>query len=239
MNNILELKNITVKFWENTVLNNISFIINKWDIVSLIWKNGTWKSTLLKTIVWINKNYSWDIIKHYKNIWYVPQKLSFDTTVPLTVNEFFGIYHSWHKHDIEKYLGIFDAKQLIQKQISNLSWWELQKILIIKSLLDKPNFLILDEPTAWIDTIWEEIFYGIIHEIKNNFPDIAILIVSHNMKMVYSQSNKIVCLHQNCYCTGTPEEVKNNSEFGSVFWDFVIPYKHTHSHEHSHNHSHK
>jgi zinc transport system ATP-binding protein len=238
MNNILELKNITVQFWENTVLNNISFIINKWDIVSLIWKNGTWKSTLLKTIVWINKNYSWDIIKHYKNIWYVPQKLSFDTTVPLTVNEFFSIYHNGHNHDIEKYLKIFDASSLSQKQISNLSWGELQKILIVNSLLDNPDFLILDEPTAWIDTIWEEMFYWIIHEIRKNFSDIAILIVSHNMKMVYSQSNKIVCLHQNCYCTGTPEEIQNNSEFWSVFWDYVIPYKHTHSHEHIHNNSH-
>jgi zinc transport system ATP-binding protein len=238
MNNILELKNISVKFSDKLVLNNISFIINKWDIVSLIWKNWTWKSTLLKTIVWINKNFSWEVIKNYKKLWYVPQKLSFDSTVPLTVNEFFWIYHNGHKHDIDKYLKMFDACTLINKQVSKLSWWELQKILIVNSLLDKPDFLILDEPTAWIDTIWEEVFYGIIHEIKNNFPNIAILIVSHNMKMVYSHSNKIVCLHQNCYCTGTPEEIKNNTDFWSVFWDYVIPYKHTHSHEHKHNHSH-
>lgn len=239
MNNILELKNISVKFSDKQVLNNISFMINKWDIVSLIWKNGTWKSTLLKTIVWINKNYNWDIIKNYKKLWYVPQKLSFDATVPLTVIEFFWIYHNGHKHDIYKYLKIFDASWLIHKQVSKLSWWELQKILIVNSLLDNPDFLILDEPTAWIDVIWEEIFYWIIHEIKNNFPNIAMLIVSHNMKMVYAHSTKIVCLHQHCYCTGTPEEIKNNSEFWEVFWDYVIPYKHTHDHNHSHNHSHK
>jgi len=237
MNNILELKNISVTFSDKKILNNISFIINKWDIVSLIWKNGSWKSTLLKTIVWINKDFSWDIIKTYNRLWYVPQKLSFDTTVPLTVKEFFWIYHSWHSHDIGKYLKIFDACELINKQVSKLSWWELQKILIVNSLLDNPDFLILDEPTAWIDTIWEENFYWIIHEIKNNFPNIAILMVSHNMKMVYSHSNKIICLRENCYCTWTPEEIKNNTDFGSVFGEYVIPYKHVHSH--THNHSHK
>lgn len=236
MNKIIEIKNLNVSFSWKTILNNISFEVNKGDIVSLIGKNGTWKSTLLKTIVGINKQYEWEIIKHYKKIWYVPQKLSFDPTIPLKVNEFFEIYHKGHNHDIKKYLEIFSAEDLLKKQISKLSWWELQKILIVNSLLDKPEFLILDEPTAWIDSIWEETFYWIIHEVQKQFPEIAILIVSHNMKMVYAHSKKIVCLHQKCFCTGTPEELKNNWEFWDVFWDFVIPYKHTHDHKHTHNH---
>ena len=234
MSNIIEIKNLNVSLSWKKILNNVSFEINKGDIVSLIWKNWTWKSTLLKTIVWINKNYSWEIIKKYKKIWYVPQKLSFDTTIPLQVSEFFEIYHRWHNHDVIKYLQIFSAEYLLNKQISDLSGWELQKILIINSLLDKPELLILDEPTAGIDTIWEEIFYWIIHEVQKQFTDIAILIVSHNMKMVYAHSNKIVCLHKSCYCTGTPEEMKNNPEFWEVFWDYVIPYKHTHDHKHNH-----
>lgn len=236
MNKIIEIKNLNVSFSEKKVLNNISFEINKGDIVSLIWKNGTGKSTLLKTIVGINKNFSWEIIKHYKRIWYVPQKLSFDNTIPLKVSEFFEIYHKWHNHDISKYLEIFWAIELLQKQVSKLSWWELQKILIVNSLLDNPEFLILDEPTAGIDSIWEETFYWIIHEVQKQFPEIAILIVSHNMKMVYAHSKKIICLHQHCYCTGTPEELKNNQEFWDIFWDFVIPYKHTRDHNHTHNH---
>jgi ABC-type Mn2+/Zn2+ transport system ATPase subunit len=164
----------------------------------------------------------------------VPQKLSFDTTIPLQVSEFFEIYHKWHNHDILKYLEIFSAEELISKQISDLSGWELQKVLIVNSLLDKPEFLILDEPTAGIDSIWEEVFYWIIHEVQKQFPDIAILIVSHNMKMVYSHSKKIICLRQNCHCTGTPEEIKNNSIFWNVFWDFVTPYKHRLDHTHKH-----
>lgn len=236
MNKIIEIQNLNVSFSGKNILNNISFEINKGDIVSLIGKNGTWKSTLLKTIVGINKQYEGKIIKHYKKIWYVPQKLSFDTTIPLKVSEFFEIYHKWHQHDITKYLEIFGANNLLTKQLSKLSGGELQKILIVNSLLDKPEFLILDEPTAGIDSIWEETFYGIIHEVQKQFPDIAILIVSHNMKMVYAHSKKVVCLHQHCYCTGTPEELKNNQEFWNIFWDFVIPYKHTHDHNHTHNH---
>lgn len=233
-NKILELKNISVSFWDNRVLNNISFEIFKGDIVSLIWKNGTWKSTLLKTIVWINKNYSWAIIKNYKKIWYVPQKINFDPTVPLTVIEFLEIYNKKNIIKIKKLFKIFDSENLIKKQVSKLSGWELQKVLIVNSLLSEPEFLILDEPTAWIDSIWEEIFYGMIHDIQVEFPDLAILIVSHNMKMVYSHSKKIICLHKKCFCTWTPEEIQNNKEFWNVFWDYVIPYKHTHDHTHNH-----
>ena len=234
MNNILKIKNLCVRYWEKNILNNISFEINKGDIVSLIWKNGTGKSTLLKTIVGINKNYSGKIDKKYSQLWYVPQKLTFDNTVPLTVQEFFSIYNKNHEKKSKELLQTFQADKLLYKQISALSWWELQKVLIINSLLCHPEILILDEPTAWIDSIWEEIFYWIIHEVQKQFPEIAILIVSHNMKMVYAHSKKIICLHQNCHCVGTPEEIKNNSEFWEVFWDFVIPYKHTHDHTHNH-----
>jgi len=73
-----------------------------------------------------------------------------------------------------------------------------------------------------------------IHEVQKQFPHLAILIVSHNMKMVYSHSKKIVCLHQHCYCTGTPEELQNNENFSNLFWDYVVPYKHTHDHTHKH-----
>jgi zinc transport system ATP-binding protein len=235
MNNILELKKLSVQFWEKKVLNNISFMINKWDIVSLIGKNGTWKSTLIKSIVDINKNYSWEIIKNYKKIWYVPQKLTFDQTVPLTVLEFLEIYNDKNINKITDLFQKFDSVSLISKQVSKLSWWELQKVLIINSLLCEPEFLILDEPTAGIDVIWEEIFYGIIQDIQKNFPDIAILMVSHNMKMVYSHSTKVVCLHQHCYCTWTPDEIKDTAWFGNIFGDLVIPYKHTHDHTHNHN----
>lgn len=237
MNKILDLKNISVQFWEKKVLNNISFIIEKWDIVSLIWKNGTWKSTLIKTIVNINKNYSWEIIKNYNKIWYVPQNLTFDQTVPLTVIEFLEIYNIKNVNKINDLFQKFNSTSLINKQVSKLSGWELQKVLIINSLLCEPEFLILDEPTAGIDVIWEEIFYGIIQDIQKNFPEIAILMVSHNMKMVYSHSTKVICLHDHCYCTGTPEEIKDTQWFWNIFGDLVIPYKHTHDHTHTHNHN--
>lgn len=237
MNKILELKNISVNYWEKNILNNISFNIKKWDIVSLIWKNWTWKSTLIKTIIGVNKNYSWVIIKKYSKIWYVPQKLNFETTVPLTVIEFLKIYNEKYMKNSLKYFQKFHSEKLLEKNISDLSGWELQKVLIINSILSNPDLLILDEPTAGIDIIWEEIFYKIIQDIQKLFPDLAILIVSHNLKMVYSHSTKIIILHENCYCTGTPEEIKQNKSYENIFGDLVTPYKHTHDHTHTHNHS--
>ena len=184
-NEILELKNINLSFdnWKTYVLKDISFSVFSWEILSIIWLNWSWKSSLLKIISWIQKQNSGTIIKKYKLLSYVPQKINLENSFPITVKEFIQIYNEKIKLiDIENFLEKFNSKELINKKIEKLSWGQLQKVLIISALLSNPDLILLDEPTAWIDIIWEEIFYKIIKEIKNIFPNLSIILVSHNIK---------------------------------------------------------
>jgi zinc transport system ATP-binding protein len=114
-----------------------------------------------------------------------------------------------------------------------LSGGELQKVLIVSALLSHPDLILLDEPTAWIDIIGEEIFYKLIKEVKDFFPHLAIILVSHNIHLVYKNSHKVICLHENNFCChGTPLEVGNNPTIKKIFWEYVLPYEHhPHSHE--------
>jgi zinc transport system ATP-binding protein len=237
--NILELQNITLSYnnWKTYILKNISFSVFSWEILSIIWLNWTWKSSLLKIISNIQKPDYGKIIKNYKKLSYVPQKISLENSFPILVYEFIKIYNEESNiKDIEQLLNKFNSKKLIYKRIDKLSWWELQKILIISALLSSPDLILLDEPTAWIDIVWEEIFYKIIKEVKELFPKLSIILVSHNINLVYQNSDKVICLHNNNFCCHwTPEQVWANPTIKGIFSKYTLPYNHRpHSHkEHS------
>lgn len=236
---ILKLENIYLSYdnKKTYVLKDISFSVFSWEILSIIWINGSWKSSLLKIIAWIQKQNSGKIIKNYKNLSYVPQKISLDKSLPILVSEFIKIYNnSTSKKEIISYLEKFDARNLINKKVWDLSWWELQKVLIVSALLGNPEIILLDEPTAWIDMIWEEVFYEIIKEVKELFPKLSIIIVSHNIKLVYKNSDKVICLHENNFCCHwTPIEVSSNKITESIFGKYTLPYKHNPHSKNIHN----
>gem|GEM_PF-1996096 len=99
-----------------------------------------------------------------------------------------------------------------------MSGGELQKVLIISALICNPELILLDEPTAGIDKIGEEIFYEMVSDVKKAFPDIAIILVSHNIHLVYKNSDSVICLHKNNFCChGTQKEVSKNSEVQEIF----------------------
>jgi len=210
--------------------------VNSWEILSIIWMNGSGKSTLLKIIAGIYSDYEWDIVRKYQKLSYVPQKIDIDATFPVQVQEFIHIYNSWISDvKIREYFKKFQSEKLINKTLSSLSGGELQKVLIISALICNPELILLDEPTAGIDKIGEEIFYEMVSDVKKAFPDIAIILVSHNIHLVYKNSDSVICLHKNNFCChGTQKEVSKNSEVQEIFWEYVLPYEH-HPHE-SHTH---
>lgn len=233
---ILKLDNINLSYdsWKTYILKDISFSVYSWEVLSIIWLNWSWKSSLLKIISWILKQNSGKIIKNYKKLSYVPQKINLENSFPITVKEFIQIYNEKIiLKDIEDFLEKFNSKELMNKKIEKLSWWQLQKTLIISALLSNPDLILLDEPTAWIDIIWEEIFYKIIKEVKSVFPNLSIILVSHNINLVYKNSDKVICLHNNNFCCHwTPLEVWNNEITKSIFGEYTLPYEHNiHSHE--------
>lgn len=227
---ILKIDNISLSYdnKKTYVLKDISFWVFSWEILSIIWVNWTWKSSLLKIISWIQKQTSWKIIKNYKKLSYVPQKINIDKNFPILVSEFIKIYNIWVKNEkIIKYLNDFESSNLLNKKIWELSWWQLQKVLIISAIISSPEIVLLDEPTAWIDIIWEENFYKIIKEIQEKFPNLAIILVSHNIKLVYKNSDKVICLHEDNFCCHwTPLEVSSNKITESIFGKYTLPYKH-------------
>lgn len=239
-NTILDISNLhlTYNSGKSYILKDISFSLAQWEVLSVIWKNGTGKSSLLKAIAWIQSIASWEIKKHTNKISYVPQKIHMESSFPLKVEEFFNIFNkSISKKDISESLELFDSLKLLGRNIHSLSGWEFQKVLIVNALLSKPELLLLDEPTSWIDVIWEEQFYKNIALVKQVYPKIAIILVSHNLHLVYKNSSRVICLHDNNLCChGSPSEVLENEDINSTFWNYLRPYHHSPHSSHHHTH---
>jgi len=227
---ILEFKDVWISFDNNKtfVLKDVNFSVFKWEILSIIWLNWTGKTTLLKIIAWIYKNYFWEIIKNYKKISYVPQKINLDKTFPIKVYEFIRLYN-WNVSSnlIKIFLKKFNSVDLFDRNINTLSWWEFQKVMIISALISKPDLILFDEPTSWIDVLWEEFFYELVSDVKNLFPYISIILVSHNLNLVYKNSDKVLCLHKDNFCCHwTPSEIIDNLDARNIIWNYLLPYKH-------------
>ena len=121
---LLELVHVSISYdqGKSYILKDISFSLSQGEILSIIGKNGTGKSSLLKAISGIQKIQNGTIVKHTSNISYIPQKLELDKTFPLLVNEFFHIYNSGISKDtISKYLKLFDIEKLKTRNIHDLS----------------------------------------------------------------------------------------------------------------------
>lgn len=239
MNNILlEVKNISLSYdkKKNSLLKELSFSLFQWEVLSIIGRNGTGKSSLLKIISWIEIRYTGEIIRHTKKISYIPQKLEIEKNFPLTVKEFLYIFNdTLPTESLQRIKKLFNVEQFFKKNMSELSGGEFQKVLICNALLSEPELLILDEPTTWIDVVSEEQFYEIINETKKLFPKLAIILVSHNLHLVYKNSNNVICLHENNFCChGTPAEVSKNPDITSIFGKYLSPYEHN-PHEETHN----
>ncbi|QCI19881.1 MAG: zinc ABC transporter ATP-binding protein ZnuC [Buchnera aphidicola (Brevicoryne brassicae)] len=234
----IKLNNICVNFSNRSVLSNISLSLIPNRILTLIGPNGAGKSTLVRIILGLIKPDSGTIIRlDNLSIGYVPQKLYFNTLLPITVERFMKLSKS-KKNSIIKILKMLKrvkAKDLRYRQLQTLSGGEMQRVLLAKALLNRPNLLVLDEPTQGVDVMGQFALYELINQIRYELK-CSIVIVSHDLNFVMAKTDYVICLNNHICCSGTPETVCKNLEFISIFGikhikEFAI-YHHHHNHIH-------
>jgi len=210
---LLEVKNLSVKLDNKIILNNINFYVNKGEIVSIIGPNGAGKTTLLKAILGLLDcegvvKYKNDNIKKYLNeIEYIPQSFNFLKDFPITVEEFLKLRYIKEKDYYEKIVKEIGVYRFLSKKIGDISGGELQRVLICRALINKPELILMDEPTAGIDIEGEKSFYEILNHL-NKVHKITVIFVSHELNIVLNFAQKVICVNKNLICFGNvPEEM--------------------------------
>jgi zinc transport system ATP-binding protein len=229
----LEITNVTFEYLKGApVIENVSFSIPEKGTTILIGPNGSGKTTLLKIMIGLLEPTSGTIRIHgkkpkymRKNIGYVPQKLYFDKTFPITVLEFLQLADTSSKDEILQILESVGAKDLIASRIGELSGGQLQRTLIARSLLGKPKILFLDEPVSGIDIGGEQNFYELIKTVQDQH-DITVVMVSHEVNIVSQIADQVICINKEMLCSGEPSTTLLPEVIEQLYGKNVSLYEH-------------
>jgi zinc transport system ATP-binding protein len=251
---IVQVQDLHVSFDGQKILRGVNLRIPKGQVVALIGPNGSGKTTLLRCLLGLLKSDRGtvhlfgesNLRKVMPRVGYVPQKLALDRSFILSVREFLAIrLHEtrnwfWQSHQrtdalLRGKLVETGAAELLDRPLAQLSGGQLQRVLIAFSLLHDPELLLLDEPTAGVDTPGEQSFYEMIGAIQKKFK-LTVVLVSHDLSMVYRHATWVYALNQVICCEGSPETVMNAESLKEAYGIHVAPYHHHHHEGHPHDH---
>lgn len=228
MPKILSVENLTVTFDNRNVIHNLSFDLDKGENLAVIGPNGSGKTVLLKSLLGIlpyRGRIQW---APEVKIGYVPQKIDADIHLPLHLGNLLAAKADIMKlpksriHEVSEEIGL--TQKILKTPIGHLSGGQFQKALIAFALLGNPNVILFDEPTASLDQLTEEHVYELVHDLQEKY-GITIILVSHDLSVIYRYSTKVLCLNREKICLGSPEEALNEATLNKLYRE---PHKYHH-----------
>ncbi len=243
---LIETTSMSAGYAGLPALSGVNFAISKGEIVTVVGPNGSGKSTLMKALMGILPPVSGRVRRAPGlTIGYVPQSLSIDATLPITVSRFLSLPARHDRDRIAAMLARVGVEGLEDRQMTRLSGGQFQRVLLARALLTEPEILILDEPTQGLDQPGVAAFYRLIEEVRATL-GCAVLLVSHDLHVVMRASDRVICLNGHICCEGTPDNVLSAPEYQALFGDgtrgALALYQHHHDHDHdagpAHAHDH-
>ncbi|SNY99003.1 metal ABC transporter ATP-binding protein [Halomonas sp. hl-4] len=229
---LLRTCQLNVRIGKRPILEDIHLALHRDEIVSLIGPNGSGKSTLVKTLVGAIKPTSGRVeIGAKLRIGYVPQRLHLDPTLPITVSRFMNLPRRHRREDVHQALSNAGVEALLNAAMSQLSGGQLQRVLLARALINRPDILILDEATQGLDHRGIADFYQKIEEVRQSYR-CGILMVSHDLHVVMRTADHVLCLNGRICCEGKPERVASSPDYQALFGEqtaqMLALYRHHH-----------
>lgn len=249
---VLKVENLTVYRGNYLAVRDVSFELKSGTDTAIIGPNGSGKSTLVQAILDLLPKSSgkveifgrsWKRLGSWRHfIGYIPQQFIFDRSFPISVSELVGLGWSgetsfqlsrfwernWEKEKaIAKALQRVNAYHLRQQAIGTLSGGELKRVLLAYCLVSPRKILVLDEAFAGIDISGEADFYYLLNELKNE-QGWTVLQISHDLDMVNSNCDQVICLNQTVVCSGQPEAILSPQNLLATYGPTFSRYQHHH-----------
>lgn len=232
----VELKNISVRYEFEVVLEDINLTVEEREIVSIVGPNGSGKSTLLKTIMGLKEPFTGTIAVYgmepekarRKGIFgYLSQQSNYDGGFPVRVFDVVamsryaqcGIFEKLSRKDrdaIETSLGRVGMSEFAHRHFGSLSGGQKQRVLIARALALEPKILILDEPATGLDAVAQDSFYELLLQLRDS-AGLTILMVSHDIGAVSEVVDRLACINRKIHFHGKPSECAPGEMIAKVF----------------------
>jgi len=225
---ILRVKNLNVELDNEKIIEDLSFEVKEGEILTILGPNGAGKTVLLRTLLGLlpyKGEIEWQ--KEVK-IGYVPQRLPFIKDIPMSIEEFFKLKGASREEMREILNSVGFEESFLNKKIGELSSGQFQRILVAWAIVGNPQVLLFDEPTAGIDIGGEETIYTLLAKLKEK-RNLTILLVTHDLSVVFKFSDYVICLNKCPICQGAPKEVLTPEVLQKLYGQevkFYVHYKH-------------
>jgi zinc transport system ATP-binding protein len=210
MTNALQVEHLAVHFGTTEVIRDLSFAVPRGSSLAIIGPNGAGKTVLFKALIGSIPYEGTIRWAAGTSIGYVPQKLDIERDLPITGRDFLRAKAALAKasdNDVADALALVGLeRQMLSAPIGTMSGGQFQRLLVAFALVGKPNFLLLDEPAAGIDEPGQEILDTTIRRLQKE-SDVTVMLISHDLSVVYHYATAVLCLSRTHPCFGTPQTV--------------------------------
>lgn len=218
------------------LVRGISMSVDPAEIVTLIGPNGSGKSTTAKMALGLlPPDEGASVRRQSLRISYVPQKLTVDWTLPLTVERFMRLTGRVSKGEAASAMEATGCDHLAKSELRTLSGGEFQRVLLARAMARKPDLLVLDEPVQGVDFTGEIALYDLISQIRDEL-NCGVLLISHDLHVVMAATDRVICLNGHMCCSGTPTAVASSPEYKALFGARAASTLAVYEHQHDHTH---
>jgi zinc transport system ATP-binding protein len=228
---ILQVIDLCISFGSRAVIQKLNFELRRGCCLAVLGPNGCGKTVLLKALL--------NLIPYLGEIrWtprirldYVPQRVADDRQLPMEVRELLlAKAHVQNLGTVEidrvsAAVGL--SPEILGSTIAVLSGGQFQKVLLALSLLNEPNVLLVDEPTASLDELSEERVYDLLHSLQET-RGLTVILVSHELSVVYRYATEVLCLSSDKTCMGPPAEILTPEKLEELYGPSPRFYRHVH-----------
>ncbi|MBI3445064.1 MAG: metal ABC transporter ATP-binding protein [Magnetospirillum sp.] len=234
---LVELSKIGLTRGGHRILDGVDLAVYPGRILTVVGPNGAGKSTLLKVALGLVGASEGEVRRSAKVVGYVPQRLEIGSLLPLSVRRFLAmaVPERMERDRLEAILDAVGAGHVLGRQVANLSGGELQRVLLARALLRRPQLLVLDEPVGGVDVAGQAELYDLISR-QARAERVGVLMVSHDLHVVMAATDHVVCLNRHVCCAGHPEAVSIHPEYLALFGPSVAASLAIYTHAHDHGH---
>ena len=224
---VLQVGDLEVVFEGRAVLSDLSFSVARGEVLTILGPNGAGKTVLLRSLL--------GIVPYRGSIWwapslrigYVPQRLPYIRTMPLSVADFFELKAGPEVDPSDMLRTVGLSPELAGRLVGDLSSGQFQRVLIAWALAGDPHLLLFDEPTAGVDVRGTETVYALLSRLYHE-RNLTMLVVTHDLAVVHRLSSTVLCLNRTPVCHGPPLSVLTPENLQRLYGTEVRFYEHGH-----------